>query len=179
MAWRSVGREARRTAFFSFPHSDSFDVLCGDCADIVDTKPDIRLALAIYTTLVYINSRREGTGIETFPRRQSGPAGMKEMHRAGAVAKQGKYNPAGRGIQSPERYRDALTCPETRVRFPRRPDSSKKIAPGWLKCRGNRCGRYRKKSRCRPHRHISAVRLGRAFERCAVSMKASRKPIAS
>ena len=32
---------------------------------------------------------------------------MKEMHRAGAVAKQGKYNPAGRGIQSPERYRDA------------------------------------------------------------------------
>lgn len=43
---------------------------------------------------------------------------MKEMHRAGAVAKQGKYNPAGRGIQSPERYRDALTCPETRVPIP-------------------------------------------------------------
>ena len=61
---------------------------------------------------------------------------MKKMHRAGDVAKQGKYNPAVRGIQSPERYRDALTCPETRVRFPRRSDSSKKIASAGSKCRG-------------------------------------------
>lgn len=83
------------------------------------------------------------------------------MHRAGGVAKQGKYNPAVRGIQSPERYRDAGACPEKRVRFPRRPDSSKKIALGWSKCRGNRCGRYLGKSRYRPHRHISAVRLRR------------------
>lgn len=57
-----------------------------------------------------------------------GPAGKLEMRRTGGVAKQGKYNPAMRGVQSPERYRDARTCPEKRVRFPRRPDSSKKIA---------------------------------------------------
>ena len=114
MAVRRATSSAGRL-FFS-----PFDALYGDCADIMDTQSDIRLTLAIYTAAVYIYRCREGTGIETAPRRQSVPAGRKEMHRTGGVAKQGKRNPAGRGFQSPERYRGALSCPETRVRFPRR-----------------------------------------------------------
>lgn len=157
MAWRLVGRQARRVAFLSFPRSAS-DVAIAPISWRCDPIYDWSLPYIRRPCILIVVER--GRGLKP-PLETIGPAGKLEMRRTGGVAKQGKRNPAMRGVQSPERYRDARTCPEKRVRFPRRPDSSKKIAPGWLKCRGNRCGRYLGKSRYRPHRHISAVRLGR------------------
>lgn len=138
-----------------------FGILLSNCADIVEMRTDIRLFLAIYTAAVYIYRCREGTGIETAP--QGNRARQVGRKCTGPVASRsrGSATLRGEGFNHPSGIATPLTCSETRVRFPRRPDSSKKIAPGWLKCRGNRCGRYLGKSRYRPHRHISAVRLGR------------------
>ena len=77
--------------FFSFL---PFGILFSNCADIVETRSGIRFALVIYTAAVYIYRCREGTGIETFPSKTIGPAGRKEMHRTGGVAKHGKRNHA-------------------------------------------------------------------------------------